>query len=306
MKETPIECTVGTVSKYADLIFSAFSQWNAERGNTSALHVWFRGQDRDEPLLPKVLRKIKDPNTGKDYTYNEYYIHQAFSAVYGNYTSERFRDRSSEYYSFMQHYGIPTRLLDWTENAILALYFAVSNGAYDEDVQRVVWMMNPGALNQLTTGSQTSFAPLLSHTALVQLRLKMPGSIKDGKPTEHFISNEVASLAFGEKPSAEQLRFPIAFWPVSSGNIRIAAQKGAFTVHGTDPQPIESLFESSGIRKSLIKIKLQRESVPLLREQLQIMGMTPMSVYPDLLGLSSELSSSRYMLEEAKEAGNKA
>ncbi len=268
------------------------------RGNGSPPQVWFRGQDRDDPLLPKVLRKVKDPNTGRECRYSEYYIHQAFSAAYRNYTSERFQDRSSEYYSFMQHYGIPTRLLDWTENGALALYFAVSGGTYDEDVRRVVWVMNPGALNQLTTGRQSSYAPLLSHPALVQLRLKMPGSIKDGKLVERFIAKEIEPLPSDDKPSVEQLRFPIAFWPSSSGNIRIAAQKGCFTVHGTDLQPIETLFKNSGIRKYLIKIKIQKESVPLLRKQLQIMGVTPMSVYPDLFGLSGELSSPRYMKQE--------
>ena len=288
MGETLTEWTVGTVSEFNELVFSTFSQWEAERGNEAPPQVWFRGQDREDPL-----RKVKDLNTGKECRYCEYYIHQAFSATYRNYTSERFQDRSSEYYSFMQHYGIPTRLLDWTENVTLALYFAVSGGTYDEDVQRVVWVMNPGALNQLTTGRLTSYAPLLSHTALVQLRMKMPGSIQDGKLLKEFIAKEIDPLPSDDNPSVEKLRFPIAFWPVSSGNIRIAAQKGCFTIHGTDPQPIQSLFENSGIRKYLIKI--QKESVPLLRKQLQIMGVTPMSVYPDLFGLSSELSSPRYM-----------
>lgn len=295
MGETLTECTVGTISEFNDFVFSTFSQWEVERGKGSPLQVWFRGQDRDDPLLPKVLRKVKDPNTGKECNYREYYIHQAFSAAYRNYTSERFQDRSSEYYSFMQHYGIPTRLLDWTESGALALYFAVSGGTYDEDVQRVVWVMNPGALNQLTTGRLTSYAPLLSHPALVQLRLKMPGSIRDGKLTPEFIDKEIDPLPSDGKPSVEQLCFPIAFWPVSSGNIRIAAQKGCFTIHGTDPKPIESLFENIGKRKYLIKMKIQKECVQLLRKQLQIMGVTPMSVYPDLFGLSSELSSPRYM-----------
>lgn len=295
MGETLTEWTVETISEFNDFVFSTFSQWETERGNGPPPQVWFRGQDRDDPLLPKVLRKVKDPNTGKQCRYNEYYIHQAFSAVYRNYTSERFQDRSSEYYSFMQHYGIPTRLLDWTENGALALYFAVSGGTYDQDVQRVVWVMNPGALNHLTTDGSTSHAPLLSHPALVQLRLKMPGSIKDGELIKEFIAEEIDPLSPEDKPSVEQLRFPIAFWPVSSGNIRIAAQKGCFTIHGTDPQPIELLFENSEIRKYLIKIKVQKESVPSLRKQLQIMGVTPMAVYPDLFGLSSELSSPRYM-----------
>jgi hypothetical protein len=295
MKEALPECTIRTISEYNDIVFSTFSQWEAECGNGLPPHIWFRGQDRDDPLLPKVLRKVKDPDTGEECQYNEYYIHQAFSAIYANYTSERFQDRSSEYYSFMQHYGIPTRLLDWTENAILALYFAVSVGTYNENVQRVVWVMNPGALNRLSTGKQTSYAPLLSHVALVQLRLKIPGSVKAGRLTKQFIIEEIESLPSNDKPSIKDLRFPIAFWPSSSGNIRIAAQKGCFTIHGTDPQPIEPFFEESGIRKYLIKIKIQKESVSLLRKQLRIMGVTPMSVYPDLFGLSSELCSKRYM-----------
>ena len=135
MGEPLTKRTVETISEYNDLIFSIFKQWEDEIGSGSPPQVWFRGQDRDDPLLPKVLRKVKDPNNGKECSYNEHYIHQAFSASYRNYTSEIFQERSSEYYSFMQHYGIPTRLLDWTENGLLALYFAANSGMYDENVQ---------------------------------------------------------------------------------------------------------------------------------------------------------------------------
>lgn len=279
--------TVGTISEYHDAVYEIFEQWKTEIRDRSLSRLWFRGQCLDNHLLPRVLRKVVNLDTGKVCSYNELFIRTAFSSLYRNYTSERFQENSSEFYSFMQHYGIPTRLLDWTENGILALYFAVDS---HDDAERVVWVMNPGAINQLTTG-RASYAPLVSDVPFVQARMRMVGYIKDGKLIPEFKTRE---SAFAEL-SDECLKFPIAFYPASSGNIRIATQKGCFTIHGTAPQPIESFFDNTEIQKYLIKVKILKKSIASIREQLRIMGVTARSVYPDIFGLATELNGPEYM-----------
>jgi hypothetical protein len=47
--------------------------------------------------------------------------------------------------SIAQYYGLPTRLSAWTENALVALYFATAPGNDDED--GIVWRILPGDAN---------------------------------------------------------------------------------------------------------------------------------------------------------------
>ena len=252
-------------------------------------------------MLPKVLRTFKDPDTGEDRRYNEFHILNTFTALYRNYITERFEAKSIELLAFMQHNWLPTRLLDWTQSALIGLYFAVVKATWNASETPVVWIMNPGKMNEFTIEGKQVKGPLLSENLLVQARLKMIGFESHAEtimPQFWQRHQEFSSLKDPRECSSLESRLlhPISFYPVASSNLRLATQKGCFTVHGLRHLPIETIFRDACNERFLRKVTIKAGAAVQIREELRVMGITPRSVFPDLGGLSQELSGREYML----------
>jgi len=96
------------------------------------LHTLFRGQPQDDPLLPKIGRGSCKPELLEQ----EQRLFAEFKRRSAAYLDATNRD-DWDMLAIAQHHGMATRLLDWTDNPLVALWFAVREGPQQRE--GVVW-----------------------------------------------------------------------------------------------------------------------------------------------------------------------
>lgn len=89
------------------------------------VRIWFRGHaDANWELHPGVYRK-GFADSGDARLDTERHLFQDFRVESAGLLAEC--EDEQEIYFLQQHYGMPTRLLDWTRSSLSALHFAVTD-----------------------------------------------------------------------------------------------------------------------------------------------------------------------------------
>src|ERR1043165_6974020 len=191
-------------------------------------HLWFRGMpDRTLSLSPSLMRMTenlkRDDHDGVEQ--NLFFEFQAKAAEL------RARGLSDwEYLFYGRHYGVPTRVLDWTDTFGVALYFAVENvignlamtvvnGSRNKPTFPTIWILNPYALNDWTWDVRD---------------IILPKYLGLDPNTDEYRD-------FGEMLATEGDWYwdaPVAIYPAQIHD-RVKAQRGWFTIHGQSRAPLE-------------------------------------------------------------------
>lgn len=102
----------------------------------------FRGDKEDRPIKSRLARTFEALDLDRDHYRNrENNLIREFRSRINLYEKIEFRDDDQiGCCSLMQHYGAPTRLIDFTSSLYVALFFAVEDIEHKDD--SVIWCLN--------------------------------------------------------------------------------------------------------------------------------------------------------------------
>jgi len=291
-----METKIKSVAEFVEAIIAETSKLD----NDDYQIFWFRGEGSinwKTSLVPNSYRtnvgafkgKIDDSFYSKNIKHIETNTNADFKIRAQRYISSKGIENSYwNRYILMQHYGINTRLLDWTENAILALFFAISDKSTFQDDSKV-WILLPTILNDFTikriinTDKSCAIIPTCNDSYTKQKLQPKKGVLILGELTRRYLVMDFEN-ASNTIPS---IYYPLAILPIYLDE-RMNAQKTCFTIFG---DRLNGLLSNDDNSKFLSSITIEGgESKLKMLKELQLLGIDFESIYPDLNGIGQSIS----------------
>lgn len=221
----------------------------------------------DEEDYKEVYRKTKDieDNLKAEFLRN--------SMMFLN--QNRIENNCWNNYFLMQHYGLSTRLLDWTESALVAIYFAVKDDNKRDDAK--IWILDPHRLNKTT---YNNYSGISSTMIYFPQSSKKENLFEGGKLVIDEFCRKYLEMDF----DLDKKAFPLAIYPYLFDE-RMKAQKSCFTIFGNE---INGLLNNPNKDNFLKSIVIDGNKKSDFKKELRWLGISEESVYP---GLSSNCKS---------------
>lgn len=275
--------------------------------------IWFRGHtNKNYYLIPSLYRMLDQKSKFYDISMRdtlmsltELFKAKAFNAP--ELIGDKDRAETNCLIS-MQHYSVPTNILDWSTSAFVAMYFALENEIngkevkLEDDENAVIYLLNPIRLNIARETLKTSYASRGKKT-----ELKFPIlALSEDERFEQYLPS------YADKYGEKEQEYPLAVY-APFVNQRIKAQRGTFVMFGLDNPGITLSEENARDYKDEALEKMQEQykkmctdgnmiykpfltSVEISKDSkldiamcLKELGVGKANIYPELENISQEL-----------------
>lgn len=277
--------------------------------------IWFRGHtSKKYYLLPSIYRMLDQKSKFYDISMRdtlksltELFKAKAFNAP--ELIGDKDRAETNCLIS-MQHYSIPTNILDWSTSAFVAMYFALENEINTKEIKTednenaVIFLLNPIRLNIAREALKSSYAARGKET---DLRFPILALSEDERFEDYLPSHT-------DNNKGKAVEYPLAVY-APFVNQRIKAQRGTFVMFGLDnlgvaipeenardykEETLEKMQEAYKelcadekkhmvYKQFLTYVEISKDAKNEIAMCLKELGIGKSNIYPELENISQEL-----------------
>ena len=250
--------TINSIGQFIDHIFNL-----REINYINGSGYIFRGIRSDKYELSSSLYR----NCGGRYKYTEKRLLQNFKK-YALSIEPRICDSVWTNMVIAQHYGIPTRLLDFSDSPLVALHFALTD---NEGTDAAVWAVNLSKIH--TELLPQKYKIILKKYDAFSLTIDM---LKEMEVTIDDYNRDMCDKHF------------LVIEPPSY-NTRIINQDSLLAILPDALDPLDNFFNSVSYEDIAIKYIIPKDKIRLFRVQLDEMNITERTLFNDLDGVAKYL-----------------
>lgn len=328
--------SVGELSTLVAEISQQFENSNSRVLGKKEQPIWYRGhQSADYKLLPSIMRKYKEkkekckPDTKFSLAsfFRQEYEEFKFRADGTSEAIERVGYTDSDYIALMQHHSVASNFLDWTEDALSALYFALE-GFFDKKAGKpsksaILYVFNPMLYNyarqkmilrwELNDDRKLEIEKEVVETARQGGIPNLTASYNVSKYNMYQLGDENRIFDNSTPLTSEDMKnrkwiyyLPLAVY-VSRLNKRIQAQSGIFLAYNIYTAPdendgfdyvaletiqkkyLENYKEDQEICPFLYKIEIEENEREKIADWVRALGMSKEKCYPELANIGERI-----------------
>jgi hypothetical protein len=234
--------------RFKDKKVSNFADFLAEirRRRNLKQPIWFRGQSNADWTLEPTIARVPQGISTEPLLITRF--KQDALALLDSRPANEW-----EWLFVMRHYGVPTRLMDWSESPLVALYFAISGNPKSDGA---FWCLLPIELNSLA-----AIKPAY--------KLEIPG-FGDSSILENYLPSSL------QKEQSSSLKPAAAI--AQRNTRRIQAQQGVFTITHREQYPIENIDGGLHVWRIIIPARAKQK----LAMDLELLNIKRLTLFPEL------------------------